>query len=130
MRQTKQFMREMMIGLVIWSILIALVLVVITRNYIVMPIGVLFGSLTAAGLLWHMHYHLDIALDLDEKNAKKHTRFAMGQRFFIMAAVLAIAVIFPKYIHPLGAVFGLFGMKMTAYIYPALHGCLHRNKKK
>lgn len=130
MRQTKQFMKELMIGLAIWSILIALILVLITGKYIVMPIGVLLGSLTAAGLLWHMHHHLDIALDLDEKNAKKHTQFAMVQRFFIMAAVLAIAMIFPKYIHPLGTVFGLFGMKMTAYIYPGLHGYLHRNMRK
>lgn len=83
--------------------------------------GVLLGAFTAAGIIYHMYKHLDIALDMDPENARKHTLKSAFQRTFIMAAVLMVSMIWYSYVHPIGVVLGLMGVKMTAYMQPYVH---------
>lgn len=130
MRQAKQVCKELMIGLVIWAILAALVLTIIATHRLAMIAGVFAGALTAAGLLFHMYRHLDIALDMDARHAQSHTQFAVIKRIFIMGIVLAVSMVYPQYIHPVGTVCGMFGMKIAAFIYPVLHKYLSKRKKK
>ena len=68
-----------------------------------------------------MYKHLDIALDMDPENARKHTLKSAFQRTFIMAAVLMVSMIWYSYVHPIGVVLGLMGVKMTAYMQPYVH---------
>lgn len=130
MRQAKQVRKELIIGLVIWTIPVALILTIIATHRLAMIAGVVVGALTAAGLFMHMYRHLDIALDMDARHAQTHTQFAAVQRILIMGVILAISMIYSQYIHPVGVVFGMFGMKISAFIYPLLHKYFINNKHK
>lgn len=121
MKRAKQILREMMIGLGVWLLLVLIVLEIIFKGSISILFGVLLGGMAAAVLLFHMYHHLDIALDMDAKHAQRHVQFAALQRFAIMAAVLAAAMIGYRYAHPIGTVLGMFGVKLCAYFQPIVH---------
>ena len=82
MKQARQLCKEMIIGLILWLIPVLLILTIIAPNHLAMAAGVLTGGAVAAGLLWHMYRHLDIALDMDAKHAQSHTQFAAFKRMF------------------------------------------------
>ncbi len=130
MRQAKQVMKEILIGLCIWLILALVILLVIADNKLAAAAGVAVGGGAAAGLLFHMYRNLDIALDLDERHAQSHARAATLQRYIIMAAVLTLSMLAYEYIHPVGTVLGLFGMKIGAFGQPLVHKCWERSRQQ
>ena len=95
-----------------------------------MAAGVLTGGAVAAGLLWHMYRHLDIALDMDAKHAQSHTQFAAFKRMFFVGVIMAAALVLLQYVHPIGVVFGIMGLKITALMYPKLHPVIQKYRKK
>lgn len=128
MRQAKQIVTDMMIGLVIWGVAVLVVLEIVASNKLAMAAGVLAGLLAAAGLILHMYRHLDIALDMDSGHAQRHTQFAAMQRLAIMAVVLAVSMTQYQYIHPVGTVFGIFGVKICALMQPWVHKMRQKRK--
>ncbi len=129
-RQAKQVCREMLTGLIVWMAVIALLLAVIATNKLAALAGVVVGTVAAAGLILHMYRHLDIALDMDAKHAQAHTQVAAFQRMFLMAAVIGVSMVFSVYIHPVGVVLGLFGVKATALCNPIIHKQMQRYRKR
>ena len=121
MRKARKILNEMMIGLVVWLIPVLIILLIIAHNKIAIALGVLWGGVWAAVLLLHMYRHLDIALDMDPKHAQGHVQFAAIKRMFIMAVVIVISMTAYRYIHPVGTVFGIYGMKISAYLQPMVH---------
>ncbi len=121
MRKAKRLLKEMLAGLVVWLIPVLAVLLIIAKNKISVVMGVLLGGAAAVILLLHMYRHIDIALDMDERGARRHTQFASAVRFVIMAAVLSVSMVFYKYFQPIGTVLGIFGVKMAAYLQPSVH---------
>lgn len=121
MRKAKMILKEMILGLFIWSLPVLVILTLVAENKLAVICGVFVGSILAAGIIFHMYRHLDIALDMDPENARKHTLKSSFQRTFIMAAVLMISMIWYRYVHPIGVVLGLMGIKITAYIQPFVH---------
>ncbi|MCI5587417.1 MAG: ATP synthase subunit I [Lachnospiraceae bacterium] len=121
MRKARKILNEMMIGLVVWLIPVLIILLIIAHNKIAMALGVLWGGVWAAVLLLHMYRHLDIALDMDPKHAQGHVQFAAIKRMFIMAVVIVVSMTAYRYIHPVGTVFGIYGMKISAYLQPMVH---------
>ena len=121
MRRAKQVLREMLVGLGAWVVLVALVLLVISKNKLAVVFGTVAGGAAAALVIMHMYRHIDIALDMEPDQARKHIQFSAVQRLFIMAALLAVSMMAYKYIHPVGTVLGLFGIKISAYLQPLVH---------
>lgn len=130
MRQARQVRRELLIGLGIWTAPVLVLLAVIRENHLAAILGTLLGAAAAAVLIFHMYRHLDIALDMDAKHAQSHIQIASFQRVFIMGAVLAISFIFPIYLDPVGAVLGMFGVKISALMYPVLHPQYEKWRKR
>ena len=130
MKNAKRILREILIGLAVWELLVLAVLSIFTRQKLACAGGVLVGGVAAAILILHMYRHLDIALDMDAKHAQSHIQFAAMQRLLIMGAVLAVSMIEYKYIHPVGTVLGIFGMKIAAYLQPTVHKTLIGFKRK
>lgn len=126
MKKVRQILKEMFIGLVVWLLPVLIILVIAANHKAAMAMGVLLGGTAAVGLILHMYHHLDIALDMDVKHAQSHIQFAAIRRFLFMAAVLAVSMIWYEYFHPLGTVLGIFGMKMSAYLQPAIHKIMGR----
>ncbi len=89
--------------------------------------GVMLGGIVAAGILFHMFRHLDIALDLEPKQAGRHIRAAAARRMAVMAVCAGASVYLARYIHPVGVILGLFGVKISAFLYPSVHKMLGRD---
>lgn len=130
MRQAKQICKEMLIGLVIWMAAVGLVLAVIASHKLAAVGGAVFGTAVAAGLVLHMYRHLDIALDMDARHAQTHTQVAALQRMFFMGLAVAVSMLLSEYIHPVGVVLGIFGVKITALFNPLLHTKLQKWKQR
>lgn len=128
MRQAKQTVTEMLCGLAIWGMAVLLVLEIISHNRLAMAAGIAAGLLTAVGLIFHMYRHLDIALDMDSGHAQRHAQFAAVQRLAIMAVVLAVSMVGYRKIHPVGTVFGIFGVKVCALMQPLVHKLCRKGK--
>ena len=118
MRQAKQTLKELMAGLAVWGILMFVLLMIVSRHRLAV----------AAWLLWHMYHHLDIALDMDAAHAGRHIQASAMKRFLVMAVVLAVAMTQYRYIHPIGTVLGMFGMKISAFMQPKLHKLMASHK--
>lgn len=129
MRQAKKTFWEMMTGILIWSLAAVFILAIVTEHKLAMMAGVAVGGGTAILLLWHMLRHLDIALDMDPKHAGRHAQGAAVQRIAIMAVVLAVSMYLYQYIHPVGTVLGIFGLKIGAFMQPKIHQWHDRKKK-
>lgn len=130
MRKARKILNEMMVGLVVWLIPVLIILLIIAHNKVAMALGVLWGGVWAAVLLLHMYRHLDIALDMDPKHAQGHVQFAAIKRMFIMAVVIVISMTAYRYIHPVGTVFGIYGMKISAYLQPIVHKFIVAHKAR
>ena len=130
MRKARKILNEMMIGLVVWLIPVLIILLIIAHNKVAMALGVLWGGVWAAVLLLHMYRHLDIALDMDPKHAQGHVQFAAIKRMFIMAVVIVVSMTAYRYIHPVGTVFGIYGMKISAYLQPMVHKFIVAHKAR
>ena len=129
MRQAKQTLKELMAGLAVWGILMLVILMIVSRHRLAVACGLLVGLAVAAWLLWHMYRHLDIALDMDATHAGRHIQASGMKRFFVMAVVLAVAMTQYRYIHPIGTVLGMFGMKISAGMQPKLHKRMTAHKE-
>lgn len=130
MRQARQVRRELLIGLGIWTVPILVLIAVFRGNHLAAVLGTLLGTAAAAVLIFHMYRHLDIALDMDAKHAQSHIQIASFQRVFIMGAVLAVSFMFPIYFDPVGVVLGIFGVKISALMYPVLHPQYEKRRKR
>lgn len=121
MGKVRQLCKEMICGLVMWCVVILVPLMIVSESRVAVFFGVVVGGLVSVIVVFHMYRHLDIALDMDAKRAKGHMQFAVIQRFIIMAVVLGVSMVYYSWIHPIGVVFGLFGIKITALFYPVYH---------
>lgn len=130
MKKARQILREMFTGLVVWLLLVLIILLIIANNKIAVTLGVIWGGLWAAVLLLHMYRHLDIALDMDPKHAQGHVQLAAIKRLFIMAVAIAVSMTAYRYIHPVGAVFGIYGVKISAYLQPIVHKIIMARKAR
>lgn len=128
MRQAKQTLKELMAGLAVWGAVVLAILMIVSRHRLAVACGLILGLAVAAGLLWHMYHHLDIALDLDEKHAGRHMQASSMKRFLVMAVVLAVTMTQYRYVHPIGTVLGMFGMKISAFMQPKIHKLMTAHK--
>ena len=101
---------------------------IVSRHRLAVACGLILGLAVAAWLLWHMYHHLDIALDLDEKHAGRHMQASSMKRFLVMAVVLAVTMTQYRYVHPIGTVLGMFGMKISAFMQPKIHKLMTAHK--
>lgn len=111
----------MIYGLLVWIVTVALILVIVSDHRWAMLCGVVLGGMVAAGILFHMFHHLDIALDMDPKQAGRHIRLAAIRRMAAMAVCAGASVYLYRYIHPVGMILGMFGIKVSAFLYPSIH---------
>lgn len=124
MRQAKKVCKEMLVGLIGWVVLTGVILAIMIQNHLAAIGGSVFGGIVAAGILFHMYRHLDIALDMDAAHAQRHIQVSAIQRMFFMGAALVVSFLLSTYIHPIGVIVSLFGVKVTALTNPFLHRIL------
>lgn len=118
----------MIYGILLWTAAVAVILTIISDHRVAMLCGAMAGGLAAIGLLFHMFHHLDIALDMEPKQAGRHAQGAAIQRMAIMAVCMGLSMYLYHYVHPLGVILGLFGVKIGAFMQPAIHRFCEKRK--
>ena len=129
MRQAKRVCKEMLVGLAGWVVLTGVILAIRIQSHLAVIGGSVFGGIVAAGILFHMYHHLDIALDMDAAHAQRHIQVSAIQRMVLMGAALVVSFLFSAYLHPLGVMVSLFGVKVTALANPFIHRVLSGMKQ-
>ena len=112
MRQAKQTLKELMAGLAVWGAAVLAILMIVSRHRLAVACGLILG----------------LAVDLDEKHAGRHMQASSMKRFLVMAVVLAVTMTQYRYVHPIGTVLGMFGMKISAFMQPKIHKLMTAHK--
>jgi len=110
---------EMLVGILAWSIILELSIVWFVSNKLSFSIGLLFGSIFAAGLAYNMWYTLKKAMDMNEKGAKSYLASRSIIRYISIVIVLGVVMSFLSGImHPLAVFTGIMTLKAGAYSQP------------
>lgn len=121
MREEKQTLLDLYLGIGMLSILIAVIGVFIVEMKLKFVLGVCYGAIVAVVLVSHMYQGLERTLCYDEDGAKKHAQKMAGIRMWIMLAAVVLAMYLSEYFHLAGVVLGVLTLKVSAYIQPFVH---------
>ena len=124
MREEKQTLMEMIIGLLIGTLLVGTIGVLIASNKLAYILGVLFGSIVALIVLFQMYYSLGKSVDMEGKRATRYSVTASIVRMALMGVALAVGVLWPQLFSVVGILFGLLSLKLCAFIQPLIHKVL------
>lgn len=113
-------LRQILVGIVIYGILIEIILLIISKDRVYSSIGLLIGIVTAMGCVIHMAYGIEIAVMLDEKGAIAYTRKYTVIRYVVMCLVLVVTGVL-KIGNPVTLIFGFLGLKAGAYLNPIIN---------
>ena len=111
---------ELWIGIMLWSVVIQLILLLIPGAKGPNALGLWIGSASALLVTAHMEHSIGRALDAGEGGASKLLVAAYLIRYFAMAAMLVILAL-TGVASPLAAFAGLMTIKLSAYLQPITH---------
>lgn len=121
MREEKQTLLDLYIGIGGLNLILAIVGAIIVENKLSYVLGVIYGGIVAVILVSHMYQGLEQLLDYDEDGAKKQAQKMAGIRMWIMLAAVAVAMYFSEYFQLTGVVLGILTLKVSAYMQPFVH---------
>jgi len=113
-------LRELIYGIILFSVLCEVLLLIFTKEKLYNSIGLVAGSIVAIFCSIHMAWGIDIAVMLDEKSSIAITRKYTVIRYLIMCVVLAVIGV-TDIGSPVTLIAGFLGLKMGAYLYPLIH---------
>ncbi len=116
--------RELWLGILLWGCVCGLVLVWFVERRLRMAFGIFLGCVAACAGVYHMRVSIERALLLGD-GARKYMTGRSWMRygaFLLLFAVIALTDV----ASPLAAFLGLMGMKVSAYMQPAVHKALVR----
>lgn len=130
-KETKNLVLEVSLGIVLYTLVIALIALVAWRKASVFA-GLFLGMVLALAMFFSMAEVLDRSMkDGDPKTVQKRTLIGTIVRYLVLVIVLvAVIVWFPDRIHAVAVVIGVFGLKAGAYLQPVIHRVLTRGKEK
>ena len=115
-----QTLLELLAGIILLGILIQIVHLIVTDDYLYHAIGLWSGIAVACFWAIHMQRSIEDALDLGEDRAKKKAVIGYATRMLISLIVLGVVIYYD-----LGNVFslfvGVFLLKISAYLHPFTH---------
>lgn len=121
MREEKQTLFEMMVGIVGSTVLFSIIGAIFAPNKATFVLGVCFGGALAVAILLQLYRSLDKTLAMDERAAEKYAVRASIFRLVIMCVALGVGILLPRVFSALGILIGLLGLKVCAYTQPIVH---------
>lgn len=116
--QTKKVVLEVSAVIALWCVLGELVIFLSVGVNVRAMLGFLLGSVLAVAAFIHMGFSTEHSLDtLSEIPAKRKHIVSFVIRIVILIAVL-VAAFLSGWFNLLAIVFGLFGLKVGAYLQP------------
>ena len=139
-RKVNPMMIDLVLGIIFFGILGSLIIIGLyvasvpvesffDDSLLQIMIGYLAGILFSIILIIHMTSSVERSLELGEHGALKHTRIMYIIRMVALVAVYAVMLIFGIG-NVFSMLFGLFSLKLSAYIQPITHKMISRLKTK
>ncbi|MBQ9936646.1 MAG: ATP synthase subunit I [Lachnospiraceae bacterium] len=112
-------MLELYVGIIIVAIIFLVIGLIFARPMWMYFVGVLGGVLGAAFQLYNMYDTIDRALSVDEGKARSYMTAKSMMRLILSAVIMVVAYMvgLPAFI---GAILGLFSLKVAALINPII----------
>lgn len=111
---------ELICGILLYGVVGQLLVLCFFHDKVSMSMGWWIGVTTAVLSAYHMWWGLDRALDLNKKDAAKSIALHNLLRYGAMVIIMGIVII-TETGNPLTAVFGMYGLKMGAYMQPFIY---------
>lgn len=129
-KYTRQVVREVLLGIVLWGILGAIAVLAVWGTGEGILYGFLLGVLMAAAYFFHMSVTLETSVDMmEEKSAKNHA----FRSYLIRVVIGAVVLIFAwksGWFNMLAILAGLFTLKLGVYTRPFIHKAFCRFGKE
>lgn len=114
--------KQLIVGIIIICIILgiggSIIAHLVAGSVLSFALGVFLGAIIAILLAWHMDYSIANAMERDSEGATKYMRGKSVIRFLIMAAVLLLALTFPRVFNIIGVLLGILALKFSAYLQP------------
>ena len=120
---------ELLIGIVLMGILIQIICIVVSKDYLYNAIGLWSGVAIACFMAIHMKRSIEDVLDLGEEGGVKRMRSTYLVRMTIVAIVMGVVIYF-NLGNPITMLFGVLTLKIAAYLQPYMHKILKRRLSK
>lgn len=120
---------ELLIGIVLTGILIQIICIVISKDYLYHAIGLWSGVAIACFMAIHMKRSIEDVLDLGEEGGMKHMRSTYLVRMTIVAIAMGIVICF-NLGNPITMLFGALTLKVAAYLQPCISKLFQRFKER
>ena len=116
-------------GNLIYGVIGLVVCLLISKDKVASGIGFLSGVLLACFMVWHMNRALWLGLNETEDGALKEMRKSILLRVLVLIVVF-LALFFSRKADLVAALFGLFSLKVSAYLQPVLHKVIRYPKRR
>lgn len=123
-----QTLLELLAGIIVLGMIIQIVCLIVSRNYIYDAVGLWAGIGICCFSAIHMSRSIEDAVDLGEDSATKRVRVGYATRMLI-TLIVAGAVIYFKKGNYVTLLIGVFPLKLAAYLQPITHKIFERVKK-
>lgn len=129
-KDTKNLVLEVSAGIVLFT-LVAMAVAGIVYPRASVFLGLLLGMVLALAMFLSMAEIMDRSMRTgDAATVQKRTVIGSVVRYIVLFAVLVIVVVwFPDRINAVALVIGVLGLKAGAYLQPAIHRVLFREKR-
>lgn len=125
LKDINEALPALVIGILLFGLLVEFIPVWFAKDWVNYTIGTLCGVITAVAMAIHMAWSLDKSFDYDEEGAVKQMRKSSMLRYGIQLIVLGVLIL-TGWGNPIAAFFGMFGLKVSAYISPFTHKIIRR----
>ena len=116
---------ELLVGIVFAGIVIQIVCLLVSKNYLYDAVGVWSGIGISCFSAIHMKHSIEEALELGEVGAVKHIRIGYAVRMLV-AILIAGVVIYFKLGNYITLLISIFSLKVAAYLQPLTHRILKK----
>jgi hypothetical protein len=111
---------ELLMGIIFSSVVIQVIVVIISKNYLYNAIGLWSGTAIACFMAIHMKRSIEDVLDLGEEGGVKRMRSTYLVRMTIVAIAMGVVICF-NLGNPITMLFGALTLKIAAYLQPYMH---------
>lgn len=130
MKEIKRTILELLTGMVLYTVLICIVGCFLVDNKLSFILGVLYGAICSAIMIFHMYYTLNISLEMEPEAAEKREKGMIALRLVIMGVALAIGFFLADTFNTIGVILGILGLKISVYLQLIFHNYIFKNKEK
>lgn len=111
---------ELLIGIVLMGILIQIICILVSKDYLYNAIGLWSGVAIACFMAIHMKRSIEDILDLGEEGGAKRMRSTYLVRMTVVAIAMGVVIYF-NLGNPITLLLGALTLKLAAYLQPYLH---------